>query len=170
MMKRPLKSLTFSSFLFVVALMGATSLGQPAIAGGGVEVGVLSCRSLPYGSDYWLVYTSTDIECVFKTPAGEEYYQGRTGMGFGVDLSWRVQREYHFAVLAAGSEVDVGQHVLAGSYGGGNASVGVGAAAGVSVLAGGGKKNISLQPLAFEAGTGLGAAAGLTYLVLEPRA
>ena len=36
------------------------------------------------------------------------------------------------------------------------------------VLVGGGKKNITLQPIALEGGSGLGAAAGAGYLFLEP--
>ncbi len=170
MFEKLAKSLTLPSFLLIVALAGTMLNGQPAAARGGVEVGMLSCRSLPYRSVNWLVYSSTTVHCVFSTAAGKEYYQGRTGIGLGVDLSWRPQREIHFVVLAASTDVEVGQHALTGYYGGGNVSVSVGASAGVSVLVGGGDKNISLQPLAIETGTGVGAAAGLTYLALEPLA
>jgi hypothetical protein len=45
-------------------------------------------------------------------------------------------------------------------------SVGVGA--GAAVLVGGGFKDFSLQPVALEGNIGLGAAAGLGYLYLEP--
>lgn len=168
MFEKRAKSLTLPSFLFIAALAGTMLYGPPAAARGGVEVGLLTCRSLPNGTVNWLVHSSTDVHCVFSTARGEESYQGRTGIGLGIDMAWRPDREFHFVVFAARTEVEVGRHVLTGSYAGANASVSVGATAGVSALVGGGAKNISLQPLVIETGSGIGAAAGLTYLVLKP--
>ena len=86
------------------------------------------------------------------------------------DLAWRPLKEVHFIVVMGSSDFEIGAHALAGNFGGVNASVSVGATVGVSALVGGGENNISLAPLAVETGAGLGAAAGLTYLVLEPNA
>jgi len=47
-------------------------------------------------------------------------------------------------------------------------SASVGTTVGVSALVGGGPENISLEPLGVETGSGLGAAAGLSYLTLTP--
>ncbi len=73
-----------------------------------------------------------------------------------------------YVVLMASTDVEIGSHALAGHYAGGSASVSVGTTVGASVLVGGGPENVSLQPFAIETGSGLGAAAGLSYLTLKP--
>jgi len=57
---------------------------------------------------------------------------------------------------------------LSGTYLGGQASATVGVGGGVAVMVGGGDQSFSLQPLALEVNSGLGAAAGIGYLSLEP--
>lgn len=160
---------------FVLALaaiatvaMGIVAHPPAARAATGAKAGLLTCHSRPDSHVNWIVYSSVEMDCVFDTPGGQERYAGVSGVGLGVDLSWRPQTALRFVVLMAGSDVALGAHSLAGYYGGAKAAASIGVTAGASVLIGGGKKSISLEPLAVETGSGLGAAAGLSYLVLRP--
>lgn len=154
-----------------IILAGVFLIGQPApdaMARGGVEIGLLTCNSIEGTRQNLLVYSSIDVTCVLKTPYGHETYIGSTGIGLGADLNWSRSETMFFTVLAATSDTRVGSHALAGKYFGakGSATVGVGWGAGAFV--GAGPKNITLQPVALEYSTGLGAAAGLSYLFLDP--
>lgn len=162
------KSVKATPRLISIVLIGRLFLSTDVAAKPGAEAGVLTCHSLPNTKVNLLLYSSVDVRCVFKTSQGEENYRGKTGIGPGVDFAWRPELEMIFAVLMTSSDVAIGSHALAGSYGGANASPSLGASSGASVLVGGGAKNISLQPVAIEAGTGVGVTAGLKYLVLEP--
>ncbi|MBM3565458.1 MAG: DUF992 domain-containing protein, partial [Alphaproteobacteria bacterium] len=92
---------------------------------------------------------------------------GETGIALGADLNLKGIERISFAVLAATSDYTVGSYALSGRYVGAKASASAGVGAGAAVLIGGGSKNISLQPVALEGNTGLGAAAGLGYLYIE---
>lgn len=147
-----------------ILLLG--SFAPSARAEGGVEVGLLTCTSQPGSRLNLIVYSSITLDCVFKTPEGEEGYQGKTGIGLGLDLNWKRQETINFAVISASADVRIGSHAMAGWYAGGKASatLGVGAAA----LLGAGGKGVALEPLAIESSTGLGVAGGIGYLTLEP--
>jgi len=134
----------------------------------GIEVGVLKCAVVP-GSRVNLVIRSTaDIECTFDNQGTIEHYVGETGIGLGLDISFKNDEEMFFTVLAASSDTRPGAYALAGKYAGAQASAAVGIGIGAKVLIGGGEDNFSLQPLALESHTGLGASAGLGFLYLEP--
>jgi hypothetical protein len=149
----------------------ASSLGVPlpsVLEADEIEVGVLTCTTVP-GTRFNLIIRSTvDVECIFKGSAGgEERYQGETGIGLGVDLNLNREEQIAFTVLSAGPH-EPGDYALTGRYGGAKASATVGVGVGAAVLVGGGSKSFTLQPLALEGSTGLGVAAGIGYLYIEP--
>ena len=135
----------------------------------GVRIGVLVCEAIP-GSGYNLIITSkVDIKCTFEDAAGnKEYYVGETGIGLGVNLSFKTKQKIAFTVISLTSDYKIGSYALAGKYIGGKASAGLGVGVGVAALIGGGAKNFSLQPLALEGFEGVGVTGGLGYLYLEP--
>lgn len=142
----------------------------PAFAADEVEIGVLTCTTVP-GTRFNLIIRSTvDVECTFAGSAGgEEHYQGETGIGLGIDLNLNREEQIAFTVLSAGAR-EVGDYALTGRYAGAKASATVGIGVGVAVLVGGGSKSFTLQPLALEGSTGLGLSGGIGYLYLEPAA
>ena len=134
----------------------------------GVDVGTLSCESVPNSGLNLIVHSTVGIKCVFKASDGSvERYKGETGVGLGIDLSFNHDEKFHFAVMAA--KFKTGTHQLAGKYAGGKASVSLGVGGGGKVLIGGDHDNIGLKPAAIQ-GSGVGVAAGLTYMHLEPDA
>ena len=72
-----------------------------------------------------------------------------------------------FTVLAAVG-ANASEHALTGKYIGGGASAAIGAGVGAAVLIGGSADQFSLQPIAVSGSTGFGAAAGVTYLYIQP--
>jgi len=141
---------------------------SPGVAAGGAQVGILTCTSIAGTGYSILIHSSVDVECVFRTPAGEEHYKGQMGIGLGVDLAWDRQQTIAFGVVTAAKDVSVGAYSLAGRYVGGKASVTLGVGAGAAALIGGSAKNIALQPLGLESSEGFGLAGGLGYLFLDP--
>ena len=152
----------------ITAALVFSPLAASASAAPGLNVGVLTCQHVPGTRLNLIIHSSVRVTCVFNTPSGQERYKGTTGIGLGVDLAWSQHSQIAFAVLLAGSDVRVGSYSLAGRYVGAKGSVAVGAGVGTAALIGAGAKNVSLQPMAFEAVTGFGAAAGVGYLILEP--
>ncbi len=161
-----LRSLTLALALATAALTGQAVQGESLAAETGVNAGVLTCHSLPNTRVNWILDSSVELRCVFDTPRGQEHYAGKTGIGLGVDLSWRPESVLRFVVLMASTDVEIGSHALAGHYAGGSVSASVGATVGISALVGGGPEHVSLEPVAFETVSGVGAAAGLSYLTL----
>ncbi len=161
-----LRSLTLALALATAALTGQAVQAEALAAETGVNAGLLTCHSLPNTRTNWILYSSVELRCVFDTPRGQDHFAGKTGIGLGVDLAWRPESVLRFVVLMASTDVEIGSHALAGHYAGGSVSASVGATVGISALVGGGPENISLEPLAIETGSGLGAAAGLSYLTL----
>ncbi len=156
----------------IMALAATVLVSPPLVERGhaesGINVGVLTCDQVSGTRVNLIIHSSAQVTCVFDTPWGREHYKGTTGIGLGADLTFGKTSRMTFAVLMATSDVSIGSHSLAGSYVGGKASAAAGVGVGVAALIGGGAKNVSLQPVAVEMGTGLGASVGLTYLTLEP--
>lgn len=137
---------------------------------GGFEIGVLTCTSDPETQKNLLVSSSVAVDCELKYNNGQvEHYTGKTGVGVGLDLNWKRTDVLKYAVLAASQDTTPGAGALAGKFVGGKGSVTLGYGAGAGVLVGGGDTNLTLQPLALEGSTGLGIAAGVSYLTLEHR-
>ncbi|MDH5750207.1 MAG: DUF992 domain-containing protein [Rhodospirillales bacterium] len=158
-----------SALGFVLALgFGLLSVAAPAsvYAQSGVNVGVLTCKKIPGGVNL-IIHSVTNIECEFSNGNGKERYKGETGVGLGIDLEWNQSKNIAYTVISATKDIRMGSHSLAGKYAGAKASASAVVGVGAQVLVGGGNNNFTLQPLALEASTGLGAAAGIGYLYLE---
>jgi len=164
------KFCTRHALLAVLASLGLSFVATPppALAQGGVEVGILTCESVPGTRINLLIHSTVSVNCEFSNTAGKERYRGETGIGLGVDLNLRRDEKIAFTVIGGAADLRPGSHALSGRYYGVKASGTVGVGAGAAVLVGGGAKNITLQPLALETSTGLGASGGLGYLYLEP--
>lgn len=151
--------------LLVLPLLPAQAAEEMSTAG--TKVGQLTCHQVPGSRLNLVVHSTADVKCEFKSTAGGsvERYKGETGVGFGIDLNFKQDESLVFAVFSA--DFKPGTNQLAGKYGGVGGSVAVGAGVGAQVLLGGNNRTISLQP-AVTTSTGSGAAAGITYLYLEP--
>ena len=133
----------------------------------GVEVGILTCNTVPGTRINLLIHSTADIECEFKESDGTvEAYKGETGIGFGIDLHIAHDETIVFTVVASHFKPDT--HQLAGRYAGAKAGVTVGIGGGAAVLVGGSNDSIGLKP-AVSKNQGVGVAAGLGYLYLEPK-
>ncbi|MEN8204431.1 MAG: DUF992 domain-containing protein [Pseudomonadota bacterium] len=168
MLKKQLSAVTGGVIMALATSLPLLTGEVLAEGAGGVEIGVLTCKKIPGTYAYYLVNSTVGVDCVFSHPEGSEHYSGRAGIGLGLDLNWKHTEDVVYAVIGGSSDVHPGAHGLAGTYLGGRVSATVGVGTGVAILVGGGNKNISLQPLAIEANSGLGAAAGIGYLSLEP--
>lgn len=156
----------FISLQFIISAMFLYLITSSAYAQSGIEVGVLTCKSVPGTRMNLIVHSSTKVECIFTHSSGEERYEGEMGMGLGVDLDVKEKEQSVFTVFSISGDVDPDAYALAGTYIGGRASAALGIGIGASVLVGGGDKNISLHPVGLETHTGVGAAMGVGYLSL----
>ena len=139
--------------------------GVPAIADeGGVKAGLLTCE---VASGWGFVFgSSKDLKCTFSSrPGVAEHYTGSIDK-FGVDIGYSGATVIAWTVLAPSNDVSPG--ALAGTYAGATGSAAVGAGVGANVLVGGGSKSITLQPVSFQAGTGLNVAGGIATMSLAP--
>lgn len=155
------------SHLFCIALV--TSFAQSVMADGhgGLEVGVLKC-SVVEGSRVNLIIRSTaDVVCEFNNNGTIEKYKGETGIGLGLDLSFKSDEQIAFSVISASSDVSPGSHALAGKYVGGELSAAAGIGLGAKALIGASEQSFNLQPLALESSKGLGISGGLGFLYIE---
>jgi Protein of unknown function (DUF992) len=148
---------------FAVAA-GATAVKTPARADeGGVKVGLLTCE---VESGWGFVFgSSKDLKCVYASgPNVSEHYTGTIGK-FGVDIGYSAATVIAWTVIAPAKELKPG--ALAGTYTGATGSAAVGGGVGANVLIGGGENSISLQPVSFQAGTGLNVAGGIALITLK---
>ncbi|MEW8585671.1 MAG: DUF992 domain-containing protein [Candidatus Thiodiazotropha sp.] len=139
-----------------------------ASADGGIELGVLTCKSIPGTHRYYVIHHTVGVDCTFNHTQGQEHYKGITGIGLGLDLNWRATENMAYAVIGGSSDLDPAAYSLSGRYLGAQASATIAVGASAAILVGGGKRNISLQPIALGVNTGLGAALGIGYLSLGP--
>lgn len=131
---------------------------------GGVKAGMLTCQ---VASGWGLVFgSSKDLKCTFSAKPGvSEHYTGTIGK-FGVDIGYTDATVIAWTVLAPSTDVSPG--ALAGTYTGATGAAAVGGGVGANVLVGGGSRSISLQPVSFQAGTGLNVAGGIALITLQP--
>ncbi|MEW8692691.1 MAG: hypothetical protein AB2535_16720 [Candidatus Thiodiazotropha endolucinida] len=47
-----------------------------ASAGGGIELGVLTCKSIPGTHRYYVIHHTVGIDCIFSHTHGQERYNG----------------------------------------------------------------------------------------------
>ena len=135
----------------------------------GVQLGVLKCNVVPGSRVNLIIRSTADVECSFNNAGTVENYIGETGIGLGLDLSFKSDEKMHFAVFAASSDVSAGSHALAGKYVGAELSAAAGVGLGAKALIGGSNDSFSLQPLALETSEGLGASGGLSFLYIQAK-
>jgi uncharacterized protein DUF992 len=154
------------SHLFCVAIVVACS--QSVLADShGIQLGVLKCNVVPGSRVNLIIRSTADVVCEFDNAGTVEKYKGETGIGLGLDLSFKTDEKMHFAVFAASSDVSAGSHALAGKYVGAELNAAAGVGLGAKALVGGSNDSFSLQPLALETSTGIGASGGLSFLYIE---
>jgi len=160
------KTIKRISQLFCAAIVLASA--QTAIAAeNGLQIGVLQCSVVPGTRVNLIIRSTADVVCEFNNNGTIEKYKGETGIGLGLDLSFKSDEKMHFAVFAASSDVSAGSHALAGKYVGAELSAALGVGLGAKALIGGSKDSFTLQPLALETSTGLGISGGLGFLYIE---
>jgi hypothetical protein len=149
------------------ALAGALLLAAfaPGVASAGDRAGVLQCR-LVSGAGGILIENQT-LDCAFQDDdegLRPVHYVGRlTKVGANINING--QSEFVWGVGAATNHIGPG--ALAGDYAGPGVGAKLGVGGGGAILVGGSDNTFSLQPFAFEAGTGLGVTAGIESLSLS---
>lgn len=166
-----MKTTVISKFISIITALSCMMLPTGFVLAdqdAGIQIGVLTCSVVPGSRVNLLIRSTADVECSYDNQGQTERYKGETGIALGLDISIKNNEKMAFAVLAASADVTPGAYALAGKYVGGQASAAAGVGLGAKVLLGGGDKNISLQPIALETSTGLGASAGIGFLYIEP--
>ena len=135
-----MRSLIGIAFAAAVAATGSQAQAQNAVAAGHLE-----CRG---ASTAFVVGSVTRMECIFRPIGGRPQPYYGTINRFGLDIGWNQTTRVHWQVYAPTRRL--GPAELAGSYFGGS------------------NRTISLQPVSVQSQTGLGAAAGISSLMLEP--
>ena len=143
---------------------GASAVGTPARAQGGVQVGTLTCN---VASGFGFIFgSSRAVNCTFAPAGGAgppQHYTGAINQ-FGVDIGYLQGGVLLWTVVAPTANLAPGS--LAGTYGGATASATVGVGLGANVLVGGSGNSIALQPLSIQGTTGLNVAAGIAQITL----
>ena len=141
---------------------GASMIGTPAQAQGGVQVGVLTCN---VASGFGFIFgSSRAVNCTFSPSAGPpQHYVGAINK-FGVDIGYLQGGVIVWTVVAPTANIALGS--LSGTYAGATGSATVGVGVGANVLVGGSGSSISLQPVSIEGSTGLNVAAGIAEISL----
>jgi hypothetical protein len=150
-------SLAFGAAMLLAAF-------TPGGATAGDRAGVLQCRLS--GNSITVLVENQELDCVFQDDdegALPAHYIGKLTK-VGANATINGPGEIAWGVVAATSHIGPG--ALAGLYAGPNTSVKVGVGGGGAFLIGGNDNTISLQPLQFEAGSGVGVTAGIENLAL----
>jgi hypothetical protein len=166
-----LKSLFALSGIAAVALSAAAIAQQAApVPRAGVvrsnqdsvNAGTLACS---VGGGTGFVFGSTKaLSCIFTRSDGvAERYDGQIER-FGVDIGFTKQAQVLWLVFAPGV---VAPGALAGHYAGVAAQATLGAGLGTNALAGGGSRQINLQPVSVAGAEGLNLAGGLAEISLH---
>ncbi len=154
------------SHLFCAALVMVFS--QVTMADShGVQLGVLKCKVIEGSRVNLIIRSTADVTCEFDNGGTIEKYKGETGIGLGLDLSFKTDEKMHFAVFAASNDISANSHALAGKYVGAELNAAAGVGLGAKALVGGSNDSFSLQPLALETSEGIGASGGLSFLYIE---
>ena len=129
--------------------------------------GTLACKAVPHSGLNLLLHSTKVIRCQFKPKDGGaiEYYKGETGIKFGLDISLNQRETITYSVLA--NQFIPGSHQLSGKYSGAGGQATFGLSAGESAPIEKNDGSIALQPTSDKT-SGVGVAAGFTYIYLEP--
>ncbi|ATX82431.1 Protein of unknown function (DUF992) [Mariprofundus ferrinatatus] len=158
--------------LSAVLLTSLMILSSPALAAHpdapSKQVGTLTCTILPHTGINLLIHSTRDIRCEFKSTSegAVERYKGETGIGFGLDVTFKKGSVLVYSVLADHFKQNTNQ--LAGKYSGARGSVTTfGATVGDIAPIEKDDGTVSLQPIRVR-NKGVGATLGFTYIYLEP--
>jgi uncharacterized protein DUF992 len=162
------KTIKKISHLFCVAVVATFCQSvMAADSDGGLQVGVLKCSVVPGSRVNLIIRSTADVVCEFNNNGTIEKYKGETGIGLGLDLSFKSDEQIAFSVISASSDTTAGSYALAGKYVGGELSAAVGVGLGAKALVGVSEQSFNLQPLALESSKGLGISGGLGFLYIE---
>jgi Protein of unknown function (DUF992) len=159
---------SISTVLGAVALVAAAAVFMQASAQtpaasnkSGVNIGSLNCSVA--GGMGFIFGSSKALECTLtRTDNVVERYQG-TVKKYGVDIGFTKESRIVWLVFAPGN---IAPGAVAGDYGGVTAEAALGLGVGANVLLGGSSKQVTLQPVSVEGGTGLNIAAGIAAVEL----
>ncbi|APG88186.1 DUF992 domain-containing protein [Sinorhizobium americanum] len=131
----------------------------------GVKIGYLEC-DISGGAGY-VLGSSKEIECVFRSLGGDEIEDRYTGeiRKLGVDIGFTMRSRLLWAVFAPTAGYHHGS--LSGLYKGATAEATVGAGVGANVLVGGTSGSIHLQTVSVTGQLGLNVAAAGTSMTLN---
>ncbi|WP_018237124.1 DUF992 domain-containing protein [Ensifer sp. BR816] len=131
----------------------------------GVKIGYLEC-DIGGGAGY-VLGSSKEIECVFRSLGGDEIEDRYTGeiRKLGVDIGFTMRSRLLWAVFAPTAGYHHGS--LSGLYKGATAEATVGAGVGANVLIGGTSGSIHLQTVSVTGQLGLNVAAAGTSMTLN---
>ena len=132
------------------------------------DLGVLTCNYVSKSRVRLAVRSTADIRCSIKYTGGQvERYKGESGIAMGLDLSFKGNDKFAFTVIST-SSVTPGQHSLSGKYFGSNVAATESTRLNSAGLVGGFADRIGLNPVALEKNNGVGIAAGIGFLYIEP--
>jgi hypothetical protein len=155
----------FLSLIFLLAPAAMVQADEHNEAKG--EVGVVTCTFIPGTKSNMLLFSSADFNCVFKHDGQVDHYDGEAGIKLGLDLQWNNTSTMAYTVMASTQKDIDWSQALTGTYSGGKATAAFGVGLGAAVLIGGSSDSVGLVPIALEAGTGVGATAGIGFLSLK---
>ncbi len=160
----------YSKFL-TIAFAGALSIVSFSVVAdnhnAGLQAGVLKCTTVPGSRVNLIIRSTADVTCEYDNQGTLERYVGETGIGLGLDLSFKSDEVMHFAVIAASNDTTPGAYSLAGKYVGGELNAAAGVGLGARGLVSAANTSFSLQPLAINTATGLGVSGGLSFLYIQ---
>jgi len=88
----------------ICSAITAISFMLPAhvVAADGAKVGVLTCSQVAGTKRNLLITSSVEVTCTYDGDDGSsERYTGETGIGLGIDLSWKSEEIVKWVVVAA---------------------------------------------------------------------
>ena len=148
----------------LIGLASGALLATAAQASGGVKVGTLECEVA--GGPSYILGSSRDMNCKFKSLKGKtERYVGKLDK-IGIDIGQTDKAVLGWAVFSAG-ELKAG--ALSGTYVGAAADASVGVGGGAKLLVGGSSHAFTLQPLSFQAQTGINVALAIASMSLTAK-
>jgi hypothetical protein len=132
------------------------------------DLGVLTCKYVSKSRVSLAVRSTADIRCSIKYAGGQvERYKGESGIAMGLDLSFKGNDKFAFNVISS-SSITPGQHPLSGKYFGSKVAATESVRLNSAGLVGGFADRIGLNPVALEKNNGVGIAAGIGFLYIEP--
>lgn len=148
------------------AALLALSVGVPASAQEGVELGLLDC--VVDGGAGFIIGSTKDVKCTYR-PAGTEfapeaYFGVISKWGFDIGVTGTTIMQW--LVVAPNADVYL-PGALEGDYVGASAEVTAAVGAGANILVGGSSQSFTLQPVSLQAQTGLNLAVGVTNFQLR---